>query len=211
MLCSKILPSCSSDKYVLQRAHVLEPSLSGLCQSKVEMWKCGKGGTVRKLWKRGRKKKPLRRRDAGKREEEGRGMAAGKKGPKDEKKTLKSGRNCRRRSSFNNALLRQKRGGNDSGGGRSQRRKDLGGVQLSHLTLTHHQNSDQRPTWRSPEVEIGWDRGEMEGLSLSPSLDLACLSVIGGLGKPQSKGGNRERLLCPPSLESIQRNDLEVE
>ena len=86
-----------------------------------------------------------------------RGKRDGGEGPKGRKKTLKSGRNCRRRSSFNNALLRQKRGGNDGGEGRRSPTFPLD---------SRHPNSDRRPTWRSPEVEMGWDRGEMEGLSL---------------------------------------------
>ena len=147
----------------------------------------------------GGRKKPLRRRDdAGKREEEERGMAAGKKGPKDEKKTLKSGRNCRRRSSFNNALLRQKRGGNDSGGRRSP----------TFPLDSRHPNSDRRPTWRSPEVEMGWDRGEMEGLFLS-------LFGFGVSVRNWRPGGNHRRTegerqqgkaSCPPSTESIKPN-----
>ena len=113
----------------------------------------------------------------------------GEEGPKGRKKTLKSGRNCRRRSSFNNALLRQKRGGNDSGEGRRS--------PTFPLDSRHHRNSDRRPTWRSPEVEMGWDRGEMEGPSLSPSLDLACLSVIGGLGETTEEGRQQGKASLP--------------
>ena len=116
------------------------------------MWEGRDGPKVMEEREEGRSHYGGETRERGKRD------GGGEEGPKGRKKTLKSGRNCRRRSSFNNALLRQKRGGNDSGEGRRS--------PTFPLDSRHHRNFDRRlrrggrPRWR-------WDRGEREGLSLS--------------------------------------------